>query len=180
MYRRTYHRGDIYYVSIPYHTGSEMAKDRPAVVVSCDALNNSSTIVAVVFLTANSDRSRTPGHAEINSSRRPSIALCEQIFTVDHSRLLSYEGHVTDEEMEDIEQAICNTLGMDRAPDLREEPAEIVDMKRPCVAEFVKTESEAQDIIFDPEKNDLRTELGVFKKLYFDLLDRMTSMTRTA
>lgn len=42
-------RGEIYYVAIPYATGHEMEKDRPAIVVSCEELNRTSPCVAVVM-----------------------------------------------------------------------------------------------------------------------------------
>ena len=185
-----YNRGDIYYVSIPHHTGCEMAKDRPAVIVSCDALNHTAPIVTVVYLSANLERNRTPGHAEINSSRRPSVALCEQVFTVDQSRLLIYAGHVTKEEMAGIEKAILATLGIEREaapePDLRNEPAEIIEFVGHVGREQASAKRESmqrESAKHGPEEPDsvpasgrelLLKELEVYKRLYSDLLDRMT------
>lgn len=44
-------RGEIYYIYPRRHVGSEMAKGRPAVIVSADWLNATSPVVEVVFLT---------------------------------------------------------------------------------------------------------------------------------
>lgn len=35
-------RGEIYWVDIPNAIGHELMKDRPAIIVSCDALNDNS------------------------------------------------------------------------------------------------------------------------------------------
>lgn len=49
-----YRRGEIYYINnaSKEHIGSEMKKDRPAVIVSCDANNKHSDVLEVVFLTS--------------------------------------------------------------------------------------------------------------------------------
>lgn len=44
-------RGDIVYVEIPYATGHEMMKDRPAVVVSNNAQNYAGEVVSVIYMT---------------------------------------------------------------------------------------------------------------------------------
>lgn len=107
-------RGDIYWVRIPYHTGHEQAKDRPCVIVSCDALNNTSETVVVIFLTRRGKR-WTPGHVNINSADRPSVALCEQICTIDKRRLERCIGHVTDREMAEIDAALHRTMSLPEA-----------------------------------------------------------------
>lgn len=40
-------RGEIYWVDIPNAIGHELMKDRPAIIVSCDALNDNSPVVQV-------------------------------------------------------------------------------------------------------------------------------------
>lgn len=42
-------RGEIYWVDIPNAIGHELMKDRPAIIVSCDALNDNSPVVQVVY-----------------------------------------------------------------------------------------------------------------------------------
>lgn len=55
-------RGGVYYIDNPTFTGHEMAKDRPAVVVSCDAMNCTSSVVSVVYMTG--------GHALPGTDKR--------------------------------------------------------------------------------------------------------------
>lgn len=45
-------RGEIYWVDIPNAIGHELMKDRPAIIVSCDALNDNSPVVQVVYCSA--------------------------------------------------------------------------------------------------------------------------------
>ena len=40
-------RGEIYWVDIPNAIGHELMKDRPAIIVSCDALNDNSPVVYI-------------------------------------------------------------------------------------------------------------------------------------
>lgn len=158
-------RGDIYWVEIPHYTGSEMSKNRPALIVSHDKLNRSAPIVTVVYLTSNTLRRSEPGHVALYSSVKPSIALCEQIYTVDKSRLGSYIGTVTEGEMAEVERAISCTLDLPDY-DLREVEAQIVESNRKLndpepMPEEVKRVSE------------LVQELEIYKQLYENLLDRM-------
>lgn len=82
-------RGDIVYVEIPYATGHEMMKDRPAVVVSNNAMNFTSPVVSVVYLTG-SKPAGGPFHVEVwgaaSARHGSSTALCEHIYTVDKDR----------------------------------------------------------------------------------------------
>lgn len=71
----------------------------------------------VVYLTTKRDRPDPAGlHIEIGSAQKPSIALCDQIKTVDTRRLDKCCGHVTDEEMAQIDDAIRRALGLEEEP----------------------------------------------------------------
>lgn len=61
-------RGGVYYIDNPTFTGHEMAKDRPAVVVSCDAMNCTSSVVSVVYMTG-SKPADTPYRVRISAAR---------------------------------------------------------------------------------------------------------------
>ncbi len=107
-------RGDIYFVTGTYGTGSEQAGERPAIVVSNDTGNRYAPVVEVVYLTTKR-KTLIPTHVFINSSERPSIALCEQIVTVCKSRLERYIGSVTVAEMRRIDKALSTSLGIQKA-----------------------------------------------------------------
>lgn len=107
-------RGDIYFITGTYGTGSEQTGERPAVVVSNDTGNRYSPVVEVVYLTTKK-KTAIPTHVFINSAERPSIALCEQIVTVCKSRLERYIGSVTVAEMRRIDKALSTSLGILKA-----------------------------------------------------------------
>lgn len=104
-------RGEIYYIAHHYTVGSEMAKGRPAVIVSADALNATAEVVEVVFLTTK-PKKEMPTHVSIHSSRLPSTACCEQITTVSKSLVGDYFGRCTEEEMADIDRALMASLDL--------------------------------------------------------------------
>lgn len=54
-----------------------------------------------------------PTHVRITSAPRESIALCEQINSVDTERIGNYCGHLTDKEMSEVDRALAVSLGID-------------------------------------------------------------------
>lgn len=101
-------RGDIFYVSNTGQgqVGSEMKKDRPAVIVSCDANNGHSDVVEVVFLTSKPKKG-LPTHVDMYSTGRKSVAICEQPTPVAIQRVNNYMGRATEEEMQEIDEALA-------------------------------------------------------------------------
>ena len=93
-------RGDIFYVN----------KGGPALIVSNEANNKFSTTVEVVYLTTKK-KHPLPTHVEVRG-RVPSIALCEQITTVDKKRLGDFVRCCTREEMAEIDKALAISLGL--------------------------------------------------------------------
>ena len=104
-------RGEIYYVAIPYATGHEMEKDRPAIVVSCEELNQTSPCVAVVMCSA-SPKKELPEHITIRTTPVVSTALCEHIYTVDKSRLGKFVGRCTKAEIAALDIGIMSALAL--------------------------------------------------------------------
>lgn len=108
-----YRRGEIYYINnaSKEHVGSEMKKDRPAVIVSCDANNKHSDVLEVVFLTS-APKKDLPTHVTIRSTGRKSEALCEQPTPVSVERINNFVGKVSEKEMEQIDIALLIGLGI--------------------------------------------------------------------
>lgn len=157
-------RGDIYYIDIPYATGHEMEKDRPGIVVSCDALNETSPCVNVVFCSASSKR-ELPEHITIRSTPLPSTALCEHIYTVDKSRIVKLVGRATAAEIEMVNIGIMSGLNLGKT-----------ELASPCepVSEEQQSNSNGET---DGSLLDLvraQTERDTYKALYERLLDRMS------
>lgn len=104
-------RGDIYWISNENADGDMIQKNRPAVLVSNDALNETSGVVEVVYLTL-SPKKDMPTHCTIMQNNRLSTALCEQITTVNKTQLNKWCGMVTDQEMKMIDECIMRSLGL--------------------------------------------------------------------
>lgn len=167
-------RGEIYYLSIPTNTttGCDIMYDRPAIIVSHDALNATSGTVTVIPCST-SMRRKMRCHVEIGSASRACHAMIEQLTTVDKSRLSNRVGELTPEEMHRLDAAMADFLALPTSGeavegerDLRMEDAEIVDRCGNTVAQFVPKQS-------DGEIDALRAELAVYKHLYNDLLGRV-------
>lgn len=159
-------RGDIVYVEIPYATGHEMMKDRPAVVVSSNAMNYTAPVVNVVYLTGSKQPDR-PFHVEVRAAMSArhgsSTALCEHIYTVDKSRLGKVMGTCSEEEMAAIDDGILLSLALGDGK-YRLDRGRMV----PPPAPQARVEDER-----DIDADLLRAELETYKRLYGELLDRV-------
>lgn len=114
-YRDSIRRGDIYYINNNRgQVGSEMKKDRPAVIVSNDMNNRYSNEVTVVFLTTQPKKDMST-HVKIRSTGRTSVALCEAPTTIDKKRVNNFMGRASYSEMRAISR------GLDIALDVTEE-----------------------------------------------------------
>ena len=105
-------RGDVFYVEPNSTYGHEMRSGRPAVIVSNDINNRHSPVVEVVYLTTR-PKPDLPTHVMVRATGTPSTALCEQVSSVDRSRLGSFCGSCTVKEMQSIDTALLISLGLD-------------------------------------------------------------------
>lgn len=157
-------KGQIYYVSKTgiNTTGSEQTAGRPAIIVSNNTGNHYSNVVEVVYLTTQC-KADMPTHISISSARKPSIALCEEIVSVDKQRLGKYIGTITSEEMQQVNQAMMISLGI--------LPENLIHMISDMMMAYVKNKEHKTGTNVDRESY-IRTqaERDVYKKLYGDLL----------
>lgn len=110
-------RGEIYYITGSpdvKETGSETWSDRPGLIVSNNVLNKTSGAVSIVYLSTSARRRPSPTHTAVTSGSKQAIAMCEQIHTVDKSRLAEYIGIATREEMDDVDKAILFALQINK------------------------------------------------------------------
>ena len=92
------HFGDIYYADlsqIPYGLHIQSGK-RPVIVISNDACNYFSKAITIVPLTSQLKKLNMPTHVMIegNGLEVPSMALCEQIMTIDKRQLTDKIGRI--------------------------------------------------------------------------------------
>ena len=103
-----YLKGDIHYIKSLDNTpiGTEIWSNRPAVIVSNNTTNSTSGFVNVVYLTTSFYKRICPTHITIDSDSKKAIALCEQIHTVDNSRIGPKLGSITYHEQLKIDKAL--------------------------------------------------------------------------
>lgn len=164
-------RGDIYYVfrdETRGSVGAEIVSGRPAIVVSNEHLNSTSSVVEVVYLTTQ-EKPDMPTHVTINSSHRTSTAICEQIHSVSRSRIGNYIGHCSEEELAKLNVALCTSLELDGKPaatsnDVQESGRGVQETENPSAAlEIAK----------------LKAERDVYRQMYEDLVSRMCSTSKS-
>lgn len=108
-------RGEVYYV---YPTGNEIGSEqhdgRPAIIVSNNQNNKNASTLEIVYLTTQ-EKKPLPTHVHINAAGKlkESTAICEQVLTVDKTRMDEYIGVLCDKEMRDIEFGLMVSLGLD-------------------------------------------------------------------
>lgn len=144
-------RGQIWYASFNDSVGSELGAGRPCVIVSNERGCETSPVLNVVFLTTSPSTKANAVHVSMTSSKRRSHALCEQVTTLDKSRLNSYIADAFPEEMERIDTALAVALGLE--PD--------------------KTEYEAKLEEADEAWYSWKTEADTYKRLYEKALEKL-------
>ena len=106
-------RGDIYFADLNPVTGSEQGGVRPCLVIQNDIGNRHSPTVITVPLTS-SNKAHLPTHVRISRTgglRSASIALCEQIRTIDRTRLDGYIGRIRADEQIAVDGALAVSVG---------------------------------------------------------------------
>lgn len=109
-----YHRGDIYYVDFGSRYGSEQNGKRPAIVIQNEVGNLHAPTLTVVPVTSNVKKTHQPTHFIFCHSviKKKSMAMAEQIQTIDKQRILSYVGKLNEQQMSDLEKAVQAHLGL--------------------------------------------------------------------
>lgn len=163
-------RGDIFYINNNRgQSGSEIKKDRPAVVVSADFLNAHSDVVVIVFLTSQPKKDMAT-HVTIRSTGRVSEALCEQPTSVSIAKLNNYIGQVTDNEMQQIDLALMTAMHLDFASGGQEEE-ELIEETVPEETEEPMDAENASGGVLE-QMIRLEAERDIYKKLYEDMMQQ--------
>jgi len=102
-------RGDIYWVNLDPTKGAEIKKLRPCVIISATPINKARHTVVVVPLST-SARIKPPIVVAINCLDKKVVAVCDQIRTVDKSRLVKSAGQITLENLEILENSLKQVL----------------------------------------------------------------------
>ena len=109
-------RGDIYYADLSPVVGSEQGGLRPVLIIQNDIGNRYSPTVIAAAITSRMEKNKLPTHIEVYAARvglpRDSVILLEQIRTLDKRRLRERIGHLGEEEMQRVNEAISVSFGL--------------------------------------------------------------------
>lgn len=112
-------RGDIFYADLSPVVGSEQGGIRPVIIIQNDVGNKYSPTVIVAAITSQINKAKLPTHVEISSEEyglnKDSVVLLEQIRTLDKRRLKEKIGHMTDSDMEKVDEAIEVSVGLSKS-----------------------------------------------------------------
>ena len=119
-------RGDIYYADLSPVIGSEQGGIRPVLIVQNDVGNKYSPTVIAAAITSRVTKSKLPTHIEVYADKyglaRDSVILLEQIRTLDKKRLKEKMGHLDEDVMMQVNDAITVSFGLgEETPAIRQE-----------------------------------------------------------
>jgi len=113
-----YHkRGEIWLVSLEPIVGNEIGKTRPALIISNDKNNEYSSTITLIPITTSIEKvypfevfiSKVDSGLTLDSKIK-----CNQIRTVDKSRLLKLVGEVSAETLNEVEEALLIHIGISK------------------------------------------------------------------
>ncbi len=108
-------KGDIFYIRPTKEKtqGSVLQNrdGRPAVIVSNNANNKYSNVVEIVYMTR-SPKKGLPTHFTVSGTGETSTVMCEQICSVDKSRLGAFVAHLNYDEMKALDEALAISVGL--------------------------------------------------------------------
>ena len=109
-------RGDIYYADLSPVVGSEQGGIRPVLIIQNDIGNKYSPTVIATAITSQINKAKMPTHIELGANEyglsKDSVVLAEQIRTIDKRRLKEKIGHVEDEKMAKVNEALEISFGL--------------------------------------------------------------------
>lgn len=111
-------RGDLYYADLSPVVGSEQGGVRPVIVVQNDVGNKYSPTIIVAPITSQMNKAKLPTHVKIKGNKyglpKNSVALMEQLRTIDKKRLREKIGSFSIDIMNRIDEAIAISLAIDK------------------------------------------------------------------
>ncbi|WP_419421463.1 type II toxin-antitoxin system PemK/MazF family toxin (plasmid) [Legionella sp. D16C41] len=102
-------RGDIYWVDLNPTQGSEINKLRPCVLVGATPINQARHTVVVVPLST-SAKARPPITISVSCLNKQVTAVCDQIRTVDKSRIKNQAGALSEKDMNSLDDGLRQIL----------------------------------------------------------------------
>jgi mRNA interferase MazF len=111
-------RGDLYFADLSPVVGSEQGGLRPVLVVQNDVGNHYGPTVIAAAITSQLLKTKLPTHVPLPEGscglNKHSVALLEQVRTLDKRRLQDRIGAVTPDQLHEIDKALLISLGLVR------------------------------------------------------------------
>ena len=117
-------RGQMYYANLDPVIGSEQGGTRPVLVIQNNVGNSFSPTIIIAPITTRVKKLRQPTHIGIPpffGLPQSSMAMLEQIRTIDKSRLGDYVGCLDDDVMDYIDEALGISVGLQDPSDTAQE-----------------------------------------------------------
>ncbi len=109
-------RGDIYYADLSPVVGSEQGGVRPVLIIQNDIGNKYSPTVIATAITSQINKAKMPTHIELDANEyglsKDSVVLAEQIRTIDKRRLKEKIGHIDEDLMTRVNEALEISFGL--------------------------------------------------------------------
>lgn len=108
-------RGEMYMANLSPVIGSEQGGERPVLILQNDIGNKYSPTTVVTAITSRTGKKpHQPTHIRLHSPDLPefSMALLEQIRTIDKKRLGDYIGTLDNRDMQLVEKGLLASVGM--------------------------------------------------------------------
>lgn len=104
-------RGDIYWVDLNPTKGSEINKLRPCVLIGATPINQARHTVVVVPLST-AAQARPPITISVSCLGKQVTAICDQIRSVDKSRLKKPAGHLSLKDLDALDEGLRQVLSL--------------------------------------------------------------------
>lgn len=108
-------RGEVYYADLSPVVGSEQGGFRPVLILQNDIGNKYSPTVIVTAITSQLGKAKLPTHIDLSAEEynlpKNSVALLEQIRTLDKRRLKEKVTTLSAEKMKEVNRALLISLG---------------------------------------------------------------------
>lgn len=108
-------RGQIYYADLSPVKGSEQGGYRPVLIIQNDVGNKYAPTVIAAVITSRHTKAKLPTHIWLNAEcglPKESMVECEQVRTLDKSRLKEFMGAVSQEVMREIDKGLKISFGL--------------------------------------------------------------------
>ena len=107
-------KGEIYYAELSPVVGSEQGGYRPVVILQNDKGNLYSRTTIIAAITSELDKTHLPTHVIFTAGglKKTSMALLEQIRTIDKSRLREKVCHLDEDAIGKIDSALAVSLAL--------------------------------------------------------------------